>query len=81
MNIRMMIIELGLVILLFLIVIVLLKTHARKRLALKPGMRNRKESPRPCATVTPQVYRRPDPMIYDQVLPDEPGHRRYLGQS
>ncbi|HEX8110738.1 MAG TPA: hypothetical protein VF516_23565 [Kofleriaceae bacterium] len=66
MNLKVMIIQLCFVIFLFLIMMLLIRIRRRKRRARRPGMRNRKESSRPCATVTPQVYRRPDPMIYDQ---------------
>lgn len=66
MNVRMLLIRLIITLLLFLIILLLLKIRAKLRRKRKPGNRNRKESSRPCATVTPQVYRRPDPMIYDQ---------------
>jgi hypothetical protein len=66
MNVRMLLIQLVITILLFLIIMLLLKICAKLRRKRNSGNRNRKESPRPCATVTPQVYRRPDPMIYDQ---------------
>ena len=66
MNLRVMIIELCFVVLLFLIMMLLIRIRRKQRRARRPGLRNRKESSRPCATVTPQVYRRPDPMIYDQ---------------
>jgi len=66
MNLRILLIELLITLLLFLLIMFLLKIRARLRRTRNSANRNRKESPRHCATVTPQVYRRPDPMIYDQ---------------
>jgi hypothetical protein len=66
MNLRALIIQLVITILLFVVALMLLRMRARLRLARNPANRNRKESPRPCGTVRPEIYRRPDPMIYDQ---------------
>lgn len=66
MNLRALFIQLVITILLFVIALMLLRLRARRRLLRNPANRNRKESPRPCGTVSPEVYRRPDPMIYDQ---------------
>lgn len=66
MNARLLLLQLCVTLVLFLVVRALLQLRARKRRARRPGVRNRKQSPRPCATVPPTVYRRPDPMIYDQ---------------
>lgn len=66
MDVRRLLIELVITLLLFLIIWLLLKWLAARARAQASGNRNRKESPRPCATVPPDVYRRPDPLIYDQ---------------
>ena len=54
------------VVVLLLLLLVRALVRCRKYRSGSPARRNRKQSERPCVTLSGRVYRRPDPLIYSQ---------------